>query len=114
MKTAIVTAVLSLASVLPIAAGRRLCAADPADLEFFEKRVRPLLATHCLECHAADTESNGGLLLDSRAGWERGGDSGPAIVPGKPDESLRLTYRHAGRDYRLTDVYGSVVRDILA
>jgi cytochrome c553 len=88
MKTAIVTAVLSLASVLPIAAGRRLCAADPADLEFFEKRVRPLLATHCHECHAADTESSGGLLLDSRAGWERGGDSGPAIVPGKPDESL--------------------------
>jgi len=85
MRTAIVTAALSVASILHVTA---LCAADPADLEFFERRVRPLLATHCLECHAADTESSGGLLLDSRAGWERGGASGPAIVPGKPDESL--------------------------
>jgi len=78
----------AVAACLVLGAAGHLRAADPADVEFFEKRVRPLLATHCLECHAADTESNGGLLLDSRAGWERGGDSGPAVVPGKPDASL--------------------------
>lgn len=55
--------------------------------EFFEKRVRPLLIEKCQECHASDTEASGGLLLDSRAGWQRGGDSGPAVVPGKPEES---------------------------
>jgi hypothetical protein len=78
----------ALAACLAIGATAHLCAAEPADLEFFEKRVRPLLAAHCLECHATDTEQSGGLALDSRAGWERGGDSGPAIMPGKPEESL--------------------------
>jgi len=81
--------ILALAT-MACAFASRARAADPADVEFFEKRVRPLLAAHCLECHAADTESSGGLLLDGRAGWERGGDSGPAIVPGQPDESLLM------------------------
>ena len=73
---------------LSLWACQSLCAAEPADLDFFEKRVRPLLADHCLECHSAATESSGGLALDSRAAWQRGGDSGPALVPGSPDESL--------------------------
>ncbi len=47
--------------------------------DFFEKRVRPLLAARCLECHSADSETNGGLSLDSKSGWLTGGDSGPAI-----------------------------------
>ena len=49
-------------------------------IEFFEARVRPLLIEHCLECHSAQTEVSGGLSLDARANWERGGDSGFAIV----------------------------------
>ncbi|MCH8047876.1 MAG: DUF1549 domain-containing protein, partial [Planctomycetes bacterium] len=66
--------------------------ADDADVDFFEKSVRPLLVKHCYECHSKQAEEvEGGLLLDSRDGWQRGGDSGPAIVPGKPDESLLLT-----------------------
>lgn len=58
--------------------------------EFFEQRVRPALIEHCYECHAADTEASGGLLLDSAAGWQAGGDSGPAIQPGQPAESLLI------------------------
>ncbi|MEN8796030.1 MAG: PSD1 and planctomycete cytochrome C domain-containing protein [Akkermansiaceae bacterium] len=57
---------------------------------FFEENVRPLLATHCLKCHSEEMEMKGGLLLDRKAGWETGGDSGPVIVPRKPEESLLL------------------------
>ncbi|MGN6137221.1 MAG: DUF1549 domain-containing protein [Aureliella sp.] len=46
-----------------------------------------MLIEKCYECHAASTEASGGLLLDTRAGWQRGGDSGPAIVPGNPEAS---------------------------
>ena len=60
-----------------------------ADLEFFEKRVRPLLVSHCYDCHAGE-ESNGGVLLDAREHLLQGGDSGPAIVPGSPDKSLLI------------------------
>lgn len=64
----------------------------PRQLEFFEKRVRPLLAEHCYACHSRDSEKGpaGGLLLDSSAGWLKGGDSGPAVVPGEADESLLI------------------------
>ena len=55
----------------------------------FEQHVRPLLAKHCYECHSAQAKQlQGNLLLDTKAGWQHGGDSGPAIVPGKPDDSL--------------------------
>jgi hypothetical protein len=64
--------------------------ADPAT-EFFEKKVRPILAERCLECHSAEKKVKGGLHLDSRAGWVKGGDTGPALVPGKPEESLLVT-----------------------
>ena len=67
-------------------------AADEANgIEFFEKRIRPVLAEHCYQCHSADAKAlKAGLLLDSRDGWKRGGDSGPAIVPGKPSDSLLI------------------------
>ncbi|WP_299467116.1 DUF1553 domain-containing protein [uncultured Gimesia sp.] len=60
-------------------------------IEFFEAKIRPVLIQHCYECHAADSKSiRGGLLLDTRAGTLNGGDSGAALVPGKPAESLLL------------------------
>ena len=60
-----------------------------ADLTFFENRIRPVLVEHCYECHAADSEDVGGKLrLDSRDGLRTGGELGPALVPGKPDDSL--------------------------
>ncbi|MDG2388909.1 MAG: PSD1 and planctomycete cytochrome C domain-containing protein [Planctomycetaceae bacterium] len=61
-----------------------------ADEVFFESKVRPLLVKHCYKCHRGKT-TEGGLALDSRLGWQKGGDSGPAIVPGKPEESLLMT-----------------------
>ncbi len=60
-------------------------------LEFFEKQVRPILAERCYECHsAASRRLEAGLRLDSRQGALQGGDSGPAIVLGEPDESLLI------------------------
>src|SRR4051794_38423918 len=61
---------------------------DPAGIEFFEKKVRPVFVTYCYECHSAHAEKlKGGLRLDSKVGLMHGGESGPAIVPGKPNES---------------------------
>jgi hypothetical protein len=57
---------------------------------FFEKQVRPLLIEHCYKCHSEGKKIKGGLSLDSKAAWSKGGDAGPAIVPGKPDESLLI------------------------
>ncbi len=61
------------------------------DLEFFESKVRPLLADHCYQCHSADAETlQAGIRVDHREGLIQGGDSGPAVVPGQPEESLLL------------------------
>ncbi|MCG8653398.1 MAG: PSD1 and planctomycete cytochrome C domain-containing protein [Pirellulales bacterium] len=61
----------------------------PEQLEFFEKKVRPLLAEHCYSCHSNKSKKlQASLKVDSRAGLLRGGDSGEAIVPGDPDASL--------------------------
>lgn len=70
----------------------------PASLAFFESRIRPVLVTHCDACHSASAKQvRGGLRVDSRAGLVAGGDSGPAVVPGKPAESLLLAaLRHDG------------------
>ena len=61
------------------------------DVELFERQIRPILVTHCYECHSTGAKKiGGGLLLDSRDGLVAGGDSGTAIVPGDPDQSLLL------------------------
>ena len=61
-------------------------AASAVDLTHFEQRIRPLLIANCIDCHGPDKQK-GGLRLDSRSGWQTGGDSGPALVPGKVAES---------------------------
>lgn len=62
-----------------------------AKLEFFENRVRPLLAKHCYECHSAKSETlQASLRLDARSHLLKGGDTGPAVEPGNPDESLLI------------------------
>jgi hypothetical protein len=69
------------------------CAKDPPrePVEFFEKKVRPVLAEHCFACHsAAKGKKKGGLLLDTREASLQGGDTGPAIVPGEPEKSLLI------------------------
>jgi mono/diheme cytochrome c family protein len=72
-------------------------AASPEHAAYFEQHVRPLLVQHCYECHSDKSKPlQGNLALDKKVGWVRGGDSGPAIVPGKPDDSLlvkAVTYK---------------------
>lgn len=63
---------------------------SPEQLEFFEQNIRPLLIESCLNCHSAGKKIQGGLSLDSRRGWQKGGDTGPAIVPEKLEESLLI------------------------
>jgi hypothetical protein len=66
-------------------------APTPEDAAFFEAKVRPILAARCYECHSARAEKlRGNLYLDTRAGWQKGGDSGPAIEPGDPENSLLI------------------------
>ncbi|MDZ4852695.1 MAG: DUF1553 domain-containing protein [Pirellulaceae bacterium] len=62
------------------------------EIAFFEQRIRPVLIEHCYGCHSAAAEKiKGNLYLDSQAGWKKGGDTGePAMVPGKPEESLLI------------------------
>jgi hypothetical protein len=72
-----------------------LSAADDArPAEFFESKIRPVLIEQCYKCHSEASvkagKLRGGLKLDTRAGWQSGGDSGPAIIASKPDESPLL------------------------
>jgi hypothetical protein len=63
---------------------------EAAAIEFFEKKVRPILVANCYTCHSADTNSRGGLRVDDRNGLLTGGGRGPAVLPGKPEESLLI------------------------
>ncbi len=64
----------------------------PEQAKFFETKIRPVLMNKCAKCHSSTAEKlKGGLLVDSREGLRKGGDTGPAIVPGNPDESLLIT-----------------------
>ena len=75
--------------------------ASPAKLEFFEKKVRPLLAAHCYECHS-EKDVKGGLRLDSADGWKIGGDSGVSIVPHEPNSSRLIdAIRYGNEDLQM-------------
>jgi hypothetical protein len=64
----------------------------PEDVEFFEKKIRPVLVEHCFECHSAKADEIGGsLLLDNRAAVAKGGENGPVLVKGNPDKSRLIT-----------------------
>jgi hypothetical protein len=64
---------------------------------YFEAEIRPILAAHCYQCHSARAKKiRGNLTLDGADGWQKGGDLGPAVVPGKPDESLLVQAVHYG------------------
>jgi len=75
--------------VLALAGTAAAQEAEPEGVAFFEKKIRPVLVSRCYKCHSLEAEKvKGGLLADSREGLLKGGNSGPAIVPGKPEESL--------------------------
>ncbi|MEQ1861577.1 MAG: PSD1 and planctomycete cytochrome C domain-containing protein [Chthoniobacteraceae bacterium] len=66
-------------------------APNPAQIDFFEQRIRPVLVAKCYKCHSNDAEKiKGGLTLDTRAGVLAGGDSGAVVVPGDPKNSVLL------------------------
>ena len=62
---------------------------DPAQIEFFEKNIRPIFVAHCVKCHGPEKQK-GGFRLDTQAAMKAGGESGPAMVAGKPNESLLI------------------------
>ncbi len=94
MKKPFKTKLLALGGAALLAANLSSAAAaapNAAGLEFFEKKVRPLLIDSCYKCHSRESEKvKGGLLLDSKEDLLKGGDSGPAIVSGEPDKSLLI------------------------
>jgi hypothetical protein len=82
-------AIFALVAILPSIPVR---ANPPAEqIDFFEKKIRPVLVDHCYKCHSAEAKKiRSGLLLDSRDGLRKGGERGPAIVPNDPEKSLLL------------------------
>lgn len=81
---------LSVLLALPVLAGAAAASPDAEQVRFFEAKVRPVLVDNCLKCHGPDKQKSG-LRLDSLAATLAGGEQGPAVVPGKPDESLLVT-----------------------
>lgn len=88
---------LGIASVTPLIAVEPSSNNDPAKIEFFEKKIRPLLLENCINCHSAENGGKGGLRVDDRNGLLEGGGRGPSIKPGTPEESLLIkAVRHQG------------------
>ncbi len=80
---------------------RTALSASPDRLEFFEQRIRPTLVNECYECHGAKKQK-GGLRVDFRDGLLKGGDSGPALIPGDAKKSLLVqSIRHEAPDSRM-------------
>ena len=73
---------------------------DPAHVEFFESKVRPVLVQHCQSCHG-EAKQEYGLRLDSRAATMAGSDEGPVVVEGKPGESKLLAVVHYDGDIQM-------------
>jgi hypothetical protein len=102
-----------------VAVSQQSYADETEDFAFFREKIVPLLETHCLECHShASGQMENGLTLDARAGWEEGGDSGPAVVPGDTATSLLIQAIRYGNtdlqmppDEKLTDAEIALFED---
>ncbi len=93
MKRHLLIATLGFAAVLH---------ASEDDTAFFEAKVLPLFQRRCFECHSHEGKIKGGLALDSRSGWEQGGDNGPAVVPGSVEKSLLIrAVRYQSADFEM-------------
>jgi hypothetical protein len=81
--------IAALATAATATASAQVDRLDPEQLQFFEKRIRPVLVENCYKCHSATAEKiKGSLLIDTKEGVLKGGATGPAVVPGKPEKSL--------------------------
>jgi len=100
----LIHSLVTLAFVLFAAEGRTQDS-SPAQLEqrdFFESRIRPVLIEHCYECHNSAETAEGGLTVDFKGGFLKGGDSGPVVIPGDPKKSrLLATLRHEIEDLEM-------------
>jgi hypothetical protein len=88
---------------------------DPEGVEFFEKKIRPVLVERCYSCHSADAKKlKGNLLLDTREGTLKGGDLGASLVPGNPDKSLLIkAIRYTDEDLKMPPK-GRLSNDVVA
>src|SRR5947199_7875466 len=97
----------SLVALLTFTAAASLVAAEsklsPSDLEFFEGKIRPIFVENCYKCHSEGAEKvKGGLLLDTRAAALKGGNTGPAVVPGNAEKSLLIqAVRYKDKDLQM-------------
>jgi mono/diheme cytochrome c family protein len=100
MKLPVVVSILAAASSTFAATPT---APTAAQLEFFENRIRPVLAQNCYKCHSAESKKvRGGLLLDTREGLRKGGETGPGLIPGDSEKSLLLkAVRHTDPDLQM-------------
>ena len=106
--------ILKIAAIAALALSCGTAGADDGEA-FFEKKIRPLFIENCAKCHGAEGKVKGGLRLDSREAILRGGDSGPAVVPGNAekstlihavgytDEDLKMPPPKDGADRKLSD-----------
>jgi cytochrome c553 len=103
IKVLILAAAGSIVVAFALSTNRPATAAQDADaerIEFFETKIRPLLATNCYDCHT--DSASGGLRVDSREALLKGGKRGPAIVPGKPEESLLIkSVEHSDKNLKM-------------
>jgi hypothetical protein len=89
-------------AVILVTAPAHAAEPDAPGVEFFESKIRPALVENCYSCHSAQAaKKKGGLVLDTKAGALKGGDTGPAVVPGKPDQSLLLAAVAQGGDLKM-------------
>ena len=90
-------------------------AAEASKLEFFEQRVRPVLASSCYECHSTHGKQRGGVVLDHRAGIRAEGSEGPIVAPGEPEESvLLMVTRHELEGLEMPEDGARLRDDVLA
>ena len=81
---------------------------------FFEAKIRPLFIEHCQKCHG-EKKQEGGLRLDSKAGWQKGGEHGPVIQPGDPEKSrLILAVRRTDKDFQMPPKRALAAEEIAA
>jgi hypothetical protein len=101
--------------LLALGAQAQEAAPDRDGLDFFEKKIRPVLVDRCYSCHSAESKKvKGELYVDSREGLLKGGELGPAIVPGDPDKSLLIkAIRYVDEDLKMPPK-GKLSREVVA